>query len=494
MSLFSFFRPAPHRPVTGTRDEQARRYRRLRFYAVGVMVVVYGLYYVCRLSLNVMKKPLVDSGYLTTEQLGYIGSALFFAYAVGKCVNGFLADRSNIRKFMSVGLFVSALANFALGFHVPALVFAVLWGINGYAQSMGAPASVVGLARWFSNRERGTYYGIWCTSHNLGEALTFVLTSLIVSSFGWRWGFAGAALFGFVGVALAWLFYRDSPQSEGLPPITEWAEHRCGGVSSGACEARASSCSSGAVSPEKDGLHSADTAAELQGEEQASVSAGQIAVLKNWAVWMIALSSAFIYVSRYAINSWGIYFLEMKKGYTNLEASSIISVNAMCGLFGTLFSGIISDRLFGGRRNAPALIFGAMNTVALCLFLLVPGAHKAVDVLAMVLFGLSIGVLFCFLGGLMAVDVAPKNAAGAALGVVGIASYLGAGIQDIVSGYLIKTQGVVEGGKKVYEFAHTVFHWGGAEYAVDYVALFWIGASLLSLLCALTVWNVKPRA
>jgi len=149
--------------------------------------------------------------------------------------------------------------------------------------------------------------------------------------------------------------------------------------------------------------------------------------------------------------------------------------------------------LFSGRRNAPALIFGLMNTVALCLFLLVPGAHKWVDVVAMVLFGTSIGVLFCFLGGLMAVDVAPKNAAGAALGVVGIASYLGAGIQDIVSGYLIKSQGVVEGGKEVYEFAYTVFRFNGCEYAVDHIALFWIGASLLSVLCALTVWNVKPK-
>jgi len=460
MKLLPFFKPAPHRPVTGTREAQVRDYRRSRQQAVFVMVTVYGLYYVCRLSLNVMKKPLVDSGYLTTEQLGYIGSALFFAYAVGKCLNGFLADRSDIRKFMAVGLFVSALANFALGFRMPALLFAALWGINGYAQSMGAPASVVGLARWFSNRERGTYYGIWCTSHNLGEALTFILTSLIVSSFGWQWGFAGAALFGLVGAVLAWALYRDSPQSRGLPSIADW---------------------------------SGETLSPEEAKEHESVGAGQKAVLTNWAVWMIALASAFIYVSRYAINSWGIYFLEMKKGYSNLEASSIISVNAMFGLFGTLFSGVISDKLFGGRRNAPALIFGVINTVALCLFLLVPGAHKWVDVVAMVLFATSIGVLFCFLGGLMAVDVAPKNAAGAALGVVGIASYLGAGIQDIVSGYLIKSQGTIEGGKKVYEFAHTVFHFNGCEYAVDHIALFWIGASLLSLLCALTVWNVKPR-
>ena len=53
----------------------------------------------------------------------------------------------------------------------------------------------------------------------------------------------------------------------------------------------------------------------------------------------------------------------------------------------------------------------------------------------MVLFGLSIGVLICFLGGLMATDIAPKKASGAALGIVGIASYIGAGVQDILSGH-----------------------------------------------------------
>ena len=38
----------------------------------------------------------------------------------------------------------------------------------------------------------------------------------------------------------------------------------------------------------------------------------------------------------------------------------------------------------------------------------------------------------------MAVDIAPRNASGAALGVVGIASYIGAGLQDVMSGVLIE--------------------------------------------------------
>ena len=109
-------------------------------------------------------------------------------------------------------------------------------------------------------------------------------------------------------------------------------------------------------------------------------------------------------------------------------------ISSVFGIVGTMFSGVISDRFFGGRRNIPALIFGLMNVFALCLFRLVPGVHFWMDALAMMLFGLGIGVLICFLGGLMAVDIAPRNASGAALGVVGIASYIGAGLQDVMSG------------------------------------------------------------
>ena len=194
-------------------------------------------------------------------------------------------------------------------------------------------------------------------------------------------------------------------------------------------------------------------------------------------LWCLALSSAFMYISRYAVNSWGVFYLEAQKGYSTLDASFIISVNSVCGIVGTAFSGYISDKLFNGRRNIPALIFGLLNVGALSIFLLVPGVHYWLDVIAMIMFGLGIGVLLCFLGGLMAVDIAPRNASGAALGVVGIASYVGAGIQDVMSGILIEGNKTIVDGQDVYDFT-----------AINY---FWIGAALLSVICALLVWNAK---
>ena len=449
MSFLKFMSVSPASEQLSDAGEIKSRYSRLRWSFFLSATFGYGLYYVCRLSLNVIKNPIVDAGVLSEAELGIIGSGLFITYAVGKLTNGFLADRSNIRKFMSVGLLVSALVNLILGFSTSFAVFMILWAVNGWAQSMGAAPCVVGLSRWFGNKERGTFYGIWSLSHNIGEALTFIVTAAIVAALGWQWGFKSASILGFVGFLIIVLFMRDTPQSYGLPPIA---------------------------------VYKNDQSEEFAKAEEAdgkTIGQYQKEVLRNPAVWMLALASAFMYISRYAVNSWGIFFLEADKGYTNLEASSVISISSVCGIIGTVASGFVSDRFFGGRRNVPALIFGLMNILGLVLFIFGPKDMFWLDAVSMIIFGLAIGALICFLGGLMAVDIVPKKASGAALGVVGIASYVGAALQDLISGFTIQNAKDISEGITSYDFS--VVSW------------FWIGAAVLSVLCTLTVWNVKAK-
>lgn len=443
--IIRFFSVSPAKPlISDNVSEIEKRYKRLKWSTFLAATVGYGMYYVCRLSLNVVKKPIVDEGIFSETELGIIGAVLFFTYAVGKFTNGFLADRSNINRFMATGLLVTALVNLCLGFVNSFILFAILWGISGWFQSMGAASCVVGLSRWFTDKERGSFYGFWSASHNIGEAMTFIIVASIVSGFGWRYGFLGAGLVGLIGALIIWRFFHDTPQSKGLPAVNAPKETK--------------------------GMNTLEAEA---------FNRAQKAVLRNPAIWILALSSAFMYISRYAVNSWGVFYLEAQKGYSTLDASFIISISSVCGIVGTMFSGVISDKLFGGRRNVPALIFGLTNVVALCLFLLVPGVHFWLDALAMVLFGLGIGVLICFLGGLMAVDIAPRNASGAALGVVGIASYIGAGLQDVMSGVLIEGNKETVNGADVYDFT--------------YINWFWIGAALLSVLLALLVWNARNK-
>ena len=432
--MIQYFKKSIPVPVQGTAAEQQKSYKRLKWQVFISATLGYGLYYVCRLSLNVVKKPIVDSGLLTELELGIIGSALFFSYAVGKLFNGFLADHSNIKRFMSTGLFVSALVNLILGFTSSFLFFAICWGVNGWFQSMGAPSSVVSLSRWYTDKERGSFYGFWSTSHNIGEALTYILTGVVSSYFGWQWGFRAAAIVGILGVILIVLFFHDTPESKGLPPINE--DFR---------------------------------------EEKTSTWKEQKEVLKNPHIWLLALASGFMYISRYAVNSWGPYFLETAKGYSLTQANTLIAISAVCGIFGTISSGFISDKFFKGSRNAPTLIVGLMNVFALCLFLLGPKDVWWLDVISMVIFGLGIGALICYLGGLMAVDIASKKASGAALGVVGIMSYVAAGLQDIASGFLIEKNKTIVEGEAVYNFTP--------------ITIFWISSAVLTVLFTLLIWK-----
>lgn len=154
--LINFYRVSPPKPCEEESLSSAKRKRkRLQWSTFLSATFGYGMYYVCRLSLNVVKKPIVEEGIFSETELGIIGSVLFFTYAIGKFTNGFLADRSNINRFMTTGLLVTALVNLALGFTHSFLLFTVMWGISGWFQSMGAASCVVGLSRWFTDKERG---------------------------------------------------------------------------------------------------------------------------------------------------------------------------------------------------------------------------------------------------------------------------------------------------------------------------------------------------
>lgn len=440
-------------------DRVDETWRKKRFQAFLAGTFAYALYYVCRLSMGVMKQPLIDAGLLSATQLGIVGACLYWCYAVGKFVNGFLADGSNIKRFMATGLVISVAMNLCMGVlgasaaagAIPSsalfICFAVMWGINGWAQSMGAPPAIIALSRWFPLKIRGTYYGFFSASHNIGEGLSFIFVGSLVAFAGWKWGFFGAALAGALGVLLILFWLHDTPESQGLPSIEE-------------------------LSGEK-----------TEGEKKSSsedTRAIQRAVLRNPGVWILALSSAFMYMSRYAINEWGVIFLQEAKDYSLAEASTIIGINPIFGIIGTVVSGWLSDVLFRGDRRYPAFAAGILESLALALFLF-GGPAKWVNVLAMVLFGIAIGVLISFIGGLMAVDLVPRKATGAALGVVGLASYAAAGIQNVVTGLLLDRVDMIESAS------------GAMVHNFTYVSWFWLGAAVISFLLPVLNWGRKVK-
>lgn len=450
MSLYSFYRISKPSQDSVPENEIRPKYLSIRNRTFWGVTVAYSLYYVCRMSLSVVKQPLIDEGVLTAGQLGVIGSALLFVYAVGKFMNGFIADYCNIRRFMFTGLAISAGINLLMGIlgivdsmvalplSVIFILFTLLWGVNGWMQSMGSPPGVISLSRWFPQSKRGTFYSIFSASPYLGEFISFILTGLIVGAFGWQWGFVVAAAAGGAGAVLILLTVSDTPESRGLPSIQQ-----------------------------------------LSGEQVKTVDKMptrelQKMIFKHPGIWVIALSSAFIYITKYAIAGWGVLFLQKERAFSLEQATQIIAFSAVFGVLGTVLAGWLSDRVFNSDRIRPAILSGAVSFVSLALFLFAGGGYM-MNILYVSVFSLSIGVLYCIVAGLMAVDIVPRKATGAALGIVGISSYIAAGLQDITSGYLIQYNTAQVNGADVYDFGP--------------VSYFWLAAALVSFVLPVLNWK-----
>lgn len=446
MSLYSFYRiskPSGRKVPSGQVQSEYKRLRNRTFWGV---TGAYALYYVCRMAMSVVKQPLIDDGIFTAGELGIIGSAFYFVYAFGKFMNGFVADYCNIRRFMATGLLVSTVVNLLMGvtglMHgwwgmssvVLLIVFAVLWGINGFCQSMGAPPGVISLSRWFPLNRRGTFYSILSATPYLGKSLSVFLLGIVVGAIGWEYGFILSAVAGVIGSVAIILFVSDTPESCGLPSVQE-----------------------------------------LSGEEPLKTDSMptrelQKKVVRHPGIWIIALSSAFVYITQHAVSEWGVLFLQKGKGYSLSSATQIIAFSEIFGIAGTVLAGWLSDRVFKGNRFIPVMISGIVCLASLGAFLLTGGSY-GLNIVWVAVFSLSIGVVYCTVAGLMALDIVPRKATGAALGMVGLASYGAAGLQNLVSGFMI----------------------GAGGYDFKPVSVFWLVSCLLSFMIPVLSWKLLKQ-
>ena len=444
MSLYSWFRISKPRAEKVPAPEVDGTYRRLRTRTFWGVTVAYTLYYVCRMTLGVVKQPLIDGGVLTAGQLGIIGSAFYFVYAVGKFLNGFIADYCNIRRFMAVGIGISALMNLILGllglWNWPAglllAAFSLLWGVNGWMQSMGSPPGTISLSRWFPLKSRGTMYGIFSSTPQLGKAVSMIMTGFIVAAAGWQWGFLAAAAAGAIGLVVSLVFISDTPESEGLPSVEE-----------------------------------------LSGEpvqEKKPTRELQKWVFRHPGIWVIAISTAFLYITQHAVSDWGVLFLQKQKAFSLEQAAQIIGLAEIFGVAGNLAAGWLSDVLFRGNRVRPVVLSGILAVLSLAGFLFLGGGF-GLNMAFVAVFSCSFSVVFCIVAGLMALDFVPRRATGAALGIVGVSSYAAAGLQSVASGLLI--DGFASDG--LYNFVP--------------VSVFWIAACFLAFLLPVIGWKYLRR-
>ena len=424
MGLKEFFKEPPIQSeiTDGSKVKSMYSHWRLRiFYAC---FIGYTVFYLCKKNIAVALPGLSEEfGYSNTE-LGLLGSSLYLTYGIGKFVNGVLADGSDVRKFLPTALIMTAIANlcFALSavFITPGEVsffglptntillwlFVFFWGASGWFQSAGFPAVAKSLTYWYSNSERGTKWSLWSCSHQVGTFLSVIISGFLVAHFGWKMAF-------FVPGALAilvaiWLFdrLRDRPQSLGLPDIERYNEE-----------------------PVAKKVNSSDS------DNRSYAQIFKENILCNKTIWMLAVAYIFVYIIRFGAEDWMIKYLNEAKDNSLELAAMKLSSLPLVGIAGTICAGLISDKIFKGKRAPVNLIY--LVGVVLCLILLKFNTISNIDFVLIGLLGAFTYGPQMMIGGLCAVESSSKKVASAATGFTGTFGYVGAVLSATGTGFMV---------------------------------------------------------
>src|SRR3954467_14353858 len=211
-------RPAPAAPPLTNTTEIDATYRYWRTPTLYSSFLGYAVFYFCRVNISMaIPQMQAELGY-SKAQLGLVASALQLTYGLGKFGNGILADRTNPRVFIALGLLLSGGVNLAFGFTTSLGVLVAFWAMNGWFQSTGFPAGARLLSHWYAPSEYGRIWGIYGCSHQVGTAIVLVVVGY-VAHLGWSWAFVFPGMIAMVMSAFLFNRLRDIPSSLGLPAV-----------------------------------------------------------------------------------------------------------------------------------------------------------------------------------------------------------------------------------------------------------------------------------
>lgn len=445
-SLLHIFRPAPHRPLLPS-EEVRRRYPRLRFQVLEATFLGYAMFYLVRNNLGTVAKDLETGLRYSHDQVGNLLAITAITYGVGKFLMGALSDRSNPRVFMACGLLLTAGCNFLFGATASYGTHLFLWGLNGLIQGMGWPPCGRTIGHWFSVRERGSVFAVWNIAHNVGGGIAGALAGRCAAAWGYQYAFYVPGLIAVAGaVYLLWRL-RDTPQSEGLPPVEMYRNDF----------------------PGDPGASSGDRERELSFRELLVQH-----VLRNRALWLVAAANFFVYIARYAMLDWGPTYLREMKGADAVQGGDAVMYIEFAGIPSTLLMGWLSDRL-GGRRGMVSLLCMLPVALAFTGILLTPPGMLWLDFVLLGVVGFFVYPPVMLLG-VAALDLTSKKAVGTTAGFVGLFGYLGRTAQAKGFGWLLNRLGQED-----------------AACAWNVVLWSIVGCALLAVLLLALSWKLKPR-
>ena len=415
---------------TGTQTQLAQWQKKMFW----MMWITYAAFYLGRVNISVAMPGIAQEFGLTKTSLGGILSALFAMYAIGQFINGQLGDKLNSRLIITVGLLSSAILNIFMGLTGGIIgLMVVIWGLNGYFQSMGWGPTVKAMANWFPSNIRGKISGRLGTSYILGGALSWLLAGTIIKYLNWRATFWIPALI-MAGLAIHWyLRSRNAPEEIGLPTVEE----------------------------QEQGI----ARTEVQTDEHIGFRETLKITLSNPYIWFAAFGLFGLNIVRYGFMSWAPTYMFEEQGATISMAAYKAIAFPVAGGLGAILAGWASDKLFQNRRAPVAFAMLIALAVFCYLYRIVPGDNWIISLIILLFIGFFTFGPHVLIVAALPADLGSRKAASSVTGFIDAMGYAGASLTGVGTGYLIDN-----------------FSWDAAFY-------FWISGAILAAGMMIFVWK-----
>lgn len=152
--------------------------------------ITYVFAYLCRLNLSTVLDKAAVGMNVTVEYLGIASSIYFGTYAVGQLLNGIVGDRVSPHKYIMLALLMTGTINTVLGLQSSGVVFLLLWGINGFCQSMFWSTLLRLLSFYSGDHEKKHVSTVMTTCSVTGYFLSWVALGYLFKPFSFRPYFA----------------------------------------------------------------------------------------------------------------------------------------------------------------------------------------------------------------------------------------------------------------------------------------------------------------
>lgn len=373
-----------------------------------IFSLLYCFVYCGRLNLGLSIPVMSEEMGWTLPQLGIVSSVVFWAYGFGHLFNGRLSEIIGSKRIIILGVILTVLANLLVSVQTSLLVITIIWGFNGYFQSMIWSPGLSFLAKWWPGKSRGFANGIATGSSALSSVVVWVTVYLAFMLFpesGWRAAFTFPMIFMSIFVLFFIFCVKDKPSDLGLSEYLE---------------------------PDRELVEKEKEMRQILKEKGPFYP--YLFLLKQWkfSSWLIII--AFSSIARYGLLTWiPLYYVDVFS--VNIKDGLIGSIGLPIGMTcGSLIVPWLTDKYCPRNRNiaavacavlASGLVFGFSQAQ--------PGLMAGSLLFAAGFFIYSInGIAWVY-----ATDVGGRVFSGTAAGMLDWAAYMGAAMQSIIFGSVL---------------------------------------------------------